>query len=61
MDLLGIPRNDFKDAQGTAVMVLDIKVDTSYFPVRLSKMKLDKATKATVKVLSQKSVSFIDI
>lgn len=60
-DLLGVPRNDSKDAQGTAVVVFGIEVNTSCFIARLPKDKLEKATRATAKVLGQKSVSFIDM
>ncbi len=60
-DLLGVPRNDSKDVQGTAVVVFGIEVDTSCFTARLPKKKLDKVTRATAKVLSQRSVSFIDM
>ncbi len=61
MDLLGVPRNDSKDAQGAAVVVFGIEVDTSCFTAHLPKEKLNKATRATAKVLSQKSVSFINM
>ena len=60
-NLLGVSRNDSKDAQGTAVIVFGIEIDTSCFTARLPKDKLEKATKATAKILSQKSVSFIDM
>ncbi len=61
INLLGVPRNDSKDAQGTTVVVFGIEIDTSSFTARLPKEKLDKAIRATAKVLSQKSVSFIDM
>lgn len=60
-DLLGLPRNDSKDCQGTVVIVFGIERDTSWFTARLPTDKLEKAIKATLKVLSQKAVSFIDI
>lgn len=60
-NLLGVPQNNSKDAQGTTVVVFGIEVDTSCFRARLPKEKLDKVTKATAKVLSQKLVNFIDI
>lgn len=60
-DLLGVPRNDSKDGQGTAVIVFGIEIDTSCFTARLPKEKLEKATRATAKILGQKSVSFIDM
>lgn len=61
MDLLGVSRNNSKDVQRIVVVVFGIKVDTSYFIACLPKEKLDKATRAITKVLSQKSVSFIDM
>ena len=60
-NLLGVLQNNSKDAQGTAVIVFGIEIDTSCFTARLPKDKLEKATKATAKILSQKSVSFIDM
>lgn len=60
-DLLGLPRNNSKDCQGTAVIVFRIKMNTASFTARLPADKLEKAVKATAKVLSQKAVSFIDI
>lgn len=52
MDLLDVPRNNSKDAQGIAVVVFGIEVDISCFIVHLPKEKLDKATWATAKVSS---------
>ena len=60
-DLLGLPRNDSKDCQGTEVIILGIEIDTSSFTIWLPEDKLEKAIRATLKVLSQKTVSFIDI
>ena len=60
-DLLGLPRNGSKDCQGTEVIVLGIKIDTSSFTSRLPADKLKKAIRAPLKVLSQKVVSSIDI
>lgn len=60
-DLLGVPWNDSKDAQGTTVVVFGIEIDISCFTARLPKEKLEKATRATAKVLDQKSVSFINM
>lgn len=60
-DLLGVPWNDFKDAQLTTIKVFGIEIDISCFIIRLPKEKLDKTTRATVISLSQKFVSFIDI
>ena len=60
-DLLGIPRNDSKDREGTQITVFGIEVNTSSFTARLPPEKLEKAIKATAKVLAEQSVSFLDI
>ena len=60
-DLLDLSRNDSKDCQGTEVIVFGIEIDTSSFTARLPADKLEKTIRATLKVLSQKAVSFIDI
>ncbi len=60
-DLLGIPRNDSKDREGTQITVFGIEVYTSSFTTRLPPQKLEKAIKATAKVLAEQSVSFINI
>ncbi len=60
-DLLGIPRNDSKDREGTQITVFGIEVNTSSFTARLPPEKLEKAIKATTKVLAEQSVSFLDI
>lgn len=51
MDLLDVSWNDFKDAQGIAVIVFGIKIDASCFIARLPKDKLEKPTRATAKIL----------
>ena len=60
-DLLGIPRNDSKDREGTQITVFGIEVNTSSFTARLPPEKLEKAIKAMAKVLAEQSVSFLDI
>ena len=60
-DLLGLPRNNSEDCQITVVTVFGIEVDTSSFTSRLPWDKLEKAILASSKVLSQKTVSYIDI
>ncbi len=60
-DLLGLPRNNSKDCQGTLVTVFGIEVDTSSFTARLSQDKLEKAILVSSKVLSPKTGSYIDI
>ncbi len=60
-DLLGLPQNDYKDYQGKVVTVFGMEVDTPSFTVQLPRDKLEKAILASSKVLSQKTVSYIDI
>lgn len=60
-DLLGIPRNDSQDAEGTQVIVFGIEIDTKSFTAKLPNNKLAKAIKATGKTLAEQSVSFLDI
>lgn len=60
-DLLRIPRNDSKDAEGTQVIVSRIKIDMKSFTAKLPDDKLVKAMKATGKILAEQSVSFLDI
>ena len=60
-DLLGLPRNDSKDCQEAEVIFFGIEIDTSLFTARLPADKLEKAIRTTLKVLSEKAVSFIDI
>ncbi len=60
-DLLGIPRNHSKDREGTQITVFGIEADKSSFTARLPPEKLEKAIKATAKVLAEQSVSFRDI
>lgn len=52
-NLLGIPRNDLKDAKDTLVIVFGIKIDIKSFKTRLFDDKLRKAVKATNKVLAE--------
>lgn len=60
-DLLGIPRNDSKDAKGTQVVVFGIEIDIKKFIVKLPDEKLEKAVKATSKILAKQLVTFPDI
>ena len=60
-DLLGIPRNDSKDREGTKLTVFGIGVDTTNFTARLPNEKLEKAIRAMAKVLGEPSVSFLDM
>ncbi len=60
-DLLGFPQTDSNDCEGTEVIVFRIEIDTSSFTAPLPEDNLKKAIRATLKVFSQKAVSFIDI
>lgn len=61
IDLIIILRNDPKDCKKTIIKVFGIKVDISNFLARLLKEKIDKAVKATKKILKKKFVSFTDM
>ena len=52
-NLLGIPRNNSKDAEGTHVIAFGIEIDTRKFIAKLPDEKLEKAVKATSKVLAE--------
>lgn len=60
-DLLGIPRNDSKDVEGTQIIVFRIEIDTKSFTTKLPDEKLEKAVKATSKILAEQSVTCLDI
>ncbi len=60
-DLLGIPRNESKDGEGIQITVFGIEIDTSTFITRLLAEKLDKAVKATAKILTEKFVRLLKI
>lgn len=60
-NFLDVPQNNSKSTQGTLVIVFGIEIDTPYFTAHLPKNKLKKVTRANTKILSQKSVNFIDI
>ncbi len=60
-DLLGVLRNNSKDAEETQVIVFGIEIDTRKFIAKLPNEKLEKAVKATSKVLAEQSVTFLDI
>lgn len=60
-DLLRIPRNDSREREGTLVIVFGIEVDKPDFTARLPRDKLEKDMIATVQILKESSVSFIDI
>ena len=52
-DLLEIPRNNSKDAEGMQVIVFGIEIDTRKFTAKLPDEKLQKVVKATSKVLDE--------
>lgn len=60
-DLLGIPRNDSKDVEGIEVIVFGIEINIKSFTTRLPEDKLDKAIKATRKILAKHLATFLDI
>lgn len=62
-NLLGIPRNNFKDCEGIVVSILGIEVDTNLFTACLPKEKLDRAISKTAAVLADisGSISLFDI
>lgn len=60
-DLLGISRNDLKNAEGTQIIVFGIEIDTKSFTARLPDNKLEKAVKTTSKVLVKQLVTFLNI
>ena len=51
IDVLGIPRNDSKDCQGTVVEVLGIELDINLFEARLPLEKLRRAIALSAAVL----------
>lgn len=58
---LRIPRQEIKDCCGTIIPVFGIEIDTNLFIACISSEKLEKADKATVQVLFQKSVTLHNI
>ena len=60
-DLLGVPRNDRKDAEGTTIIVLGIEIDTNLFIARLPEEKLHRARALTTRILSQQAVSLSEL
>lgn len=60
-NLLGILKNDPKDAEGTEVIIFGIEINTRNFMARLPKDKLDKVIKATGKVLAKYAATFLNI
>lgn len=60
-NLLGIPRNNSNDREGTQLSVFGIEVDTTTFTARLPLEKLGKAIKATTKFLAEPPVTFSEI
>lgn len=59
--LLRIFKNDSKDIERTQVIVLRIEIDTKKFTANLLDEKLEKAVKATSKVLAKQWVTFLNI
>lgn len=61
INLLDISQNKSKDGLRIVVIIFSIIVDTYYFITYLPKDKLEKTTRDNIKVLDQKSISFINI
>lgn len=61
MALLGMPNNESKEEQGTAVIVFGIEIDTVNLIARLPQEKLQKVRDATSAALASKSISLLDI
>ena len=60
-NLLGFPQNDPNNYLGIVVIVFRVEIDTFLFTVWLLVHKLETVIKATLKVFTQKMLSFIDI
>ena len=60
-DILGIPRNDSKDAEGTTATVFGLEVDTINSLIRLPADKLEKARIITTKALNETTISLGDM
>lgn len=60
-NLLRISRNDSKNKEGTQVIIFGIVIDTRKFTTKLPDDKLEKAIKATSKILAEQLVIFLDI
>lgn len=60
-NLLNLLQNNLKNCQETVVIVFGIKIGTARSTARLSADKLGKAVKVITKVLSQKTVNFLNI
>lgn len=62
-DILGIPRNESKNLEGSIIPILGIEVDTNSFTASLPQEKLDQAKVRTTKILTDlsDSVAFFDI
>lgn len=62
-DLLGIPRKDSKNCEGTELPIFGIEIDSATFTARLPQDKLERAIRKTGEVLKESigSISYIDI
>ena len=59
-DMLGIPRNDAKDSEGTVVEILGIELDTTKLEARLPIEKLERAISLSAKALSAATLTLLD-
>ena len=60
-DLLGVPRNDKKDCQGTTIIALGVEIDSVLMVARLLADKLQKVLDRTTVALKHMSISLDDI
>ena len=56
-DVLGIPRNESKDYEGTVVEVLEIEIDSNLFEARLPTKKLRRALSSAAAALKADTLS----
>lgn len=60
-NLLGISKNNSKDAEEIQVIVFGIEIEIKSFIAKLSNKKCEKTVKTTSKILGKQSVIFLDI
>ena len=60
-DLLGVPRNDKKDCQGTTIIALGVEIDSVNMIARLPADKLQKVLDRTTAALEHTSITLDDI
>lgn len=60
-DLLGVPRNDEKDAMGQTIVVMGYILDTLLFEMRIPKEKLEVIRKLLINALYRRSLRLWDV